>query len=593
MDSAGAQSFEFAGFRLDRGSRLLRDSAGEPVEISAKAFDALVYFLEHPRRLVERAELMAAVWPNTIVEENTLSRIIVLLRRALGEELIVTVKGRGYQFVADVRAISDAAADALEHVAAPARPEARVAGRGARVAGLVFAALVATGLGFVIVDQYLLGEDAARGDSPAPPEFDPILRYAEPPTHNERALDFYRSAREYEWYGKSTSTLASATQLYESAVEEDPEFALAWARLSIAHIEQYFFGLDPTEARRALSLEAAERARELQPDLAEAHMAFGWYNFHVREYETAIEVLEIARELGARDAELNWRIGMVFRDMGRWVQALTAFERAVEIDPKDVELRLSPAEAYVMLRDYDRAERYIDRTLELKPDLVQALNAKALIPLLRDGEVAAAKQAAARSAYPNAGSLWFVPPQYFGWHAALYERDYDAALAVLDPWDDDAWRAFLQYVPKAAAYAAAHELAGRADRARGYFEQARAQVEAALAGGPERPDLLIALGEALAGVGEVEAANAAARRAIENAERGGDHVTAPFPRLDAVLRVFVRTGDFDAALAELETYLSEPGIWSIEGLLPDPRLDPLRDDARFQALVAEHRRADP
>jgi len=125
-------------------------------------------------------------------------------------------------------------------------------------------------------------------------------------------------------------------------------------------------------------------------------------------------------------------------------------------------------------------------------------------------------------------------------------------------------------VPKAAAYAVAHELAGRPDRARGYFEQARAQVEA--------------------GLGEVEAADATARRAIELAENLGDHVAAPFPRLDAVLRVFVRTGNFDAALSELDTYLSEPGMWSIDGLLPDPRLDPLREDPRFQALVAEHRR---
>jgi hypothetical protein len=70
----------------------------------------------------------------------------------------------------------------------------------------------------------------------------------------------------------------------------------------------------------------------------------------------------------------------------------------------------------------------------------------------------------------------------------------------------------------------------------------------------------------------------------------GDRVAAPFPRLDAVLRVFVRTGAFEAALEQLERYLSEPGMWSIEGLLPDPRLDPIREDPRFRALVEQHRR---
>ena len=49
-------------------------------------------------------------------------------------------------------------------------------------------------------------------------------------------------------------------------------------------------------------------------------------------------------------------------------------------------------------------------------------------------------------------------------------------------------------------------------------------------------------------------------------------------------------GDYDAAIEELDAYLAAPGTWSIEGLLPDPRLDPIRDDPRFLALVEKYSR---
>ena len=56
------------------------------------------------------------------------------------------------------------------------------------------------------------------------------------------------------------------------------------------------------------------------------------------------------------------------------------------------------------------------------------------------------------------------------------------------------------------------------------------------------------------------------------------------------IRVFVAAEDYDAAFEAFEVYLAAPVFWSIEGLLPDPRLDPIRDDPRFQALVEKYKR---
>src|SRR5262252_1373670 len=106
-----APLLEFGPFRLDPVRRLLwRDS--ELIPLKSKAFQTLLVLLENQGRVMDKDELMKLVWPDAIVEENTLNKNISALRRALGESAgenryIVTVPGKGYSFVAGVREISN------------------------------------------------------------------------------------------------------------------------------------------------------------------------------------------------------------------------------------------------------------------------------------------------------------------------------------------------------------------------------------------------------------------------------------------------------------------------------------------------------
>lgn len=108
MPPATARRYRFATYRLDTRSRELREGDGAPVPLTAKAFDTLVFLIEHRDHVVSRDELLGAVWAGRVVEENTLTQAIAALRRALGTQggehrFIVTVPGRGYRFVADVQ----------------------------------------------------------------------------------------------------------------------------------------------------------------------------------------------------------------------------------------------------------------------------------------------------------------------------------------------------------------------------------------------------------------------------------------------------------------------------------------------------------
>ena len=128
--------YEFGDFQLDADRRLLLRRDGQIVPLKPKIFETLLYLVEHNGTVLEKDELMRAIWPNTVVEENNLSQNISALRRVLGEKpdehhYIVTVPGRGFRFVAAVsgRTDEDAREGGVEAVEAAARRTARSPGR--------------------------------------------------------------------------------------------------------------------------------------------------------------------------------------------------------------------------------------------------------------------------------------------------------------------------------------------------------------------------------------------------------------------------------------------------------------------------------
>ena len=102
-------AYRFGGFRLDPGKRRLTGPDG-PMQLSARAFDVLVHLVGNRERIVGKDELLNAVWPRSVVEDNNLSQAITAVRRALGDSrdaprFVATIAGRGYQFVCEVVAV--------------------------------------------------------------------------------------------------------------------------------------------------------------------------------------------------------------------------------------------------------------------------------------------------------------------------------------------------------------------------------------------------------------------------------------------------------------------------------------------------------
>src|SRR5262249_27681489 len=111
MNQPAKHYYEFGPFSLDTAERLLlRD--GEELSLTPKIFDLLLVLVENSGRILEKEELMKAIWPHAIVEETNLTRNISTLRKVLGESqdahpYIETIPWRGYRFVASVKEVTN------------------------------------------------------------------------------------------------------------------------------------------------------------------------------------------------------------------------------------------------------------------------------------------------------------------------------------------------------------------------------------------------------------------------------------------------------------------------------------------------------
>ena len=178
MDMQQAYGYQFADFKFEPAKRRLRGPDGAAIPLSGRAFDVLAHLVDNRDRVVGKDELINAVWPHSVVEDNNLNQAISTVRRALGDSrdtprFIVTVAGRGYQFVGDVKPLSENTGEPREAmVLQPAVPlqressdavvsgaekptpdlppvfpqEARASRRGV-IAGLVVATAAAAGAG--------------------------------------------------------------------------------------------------------------------------------------------------------------------------------------------------------------------------------------------------------------------------------------------------------------------------------------------------------------------------------------------------------------------------------------------------------------
>jgi TolB-like protein/class 3 adenylate cyclase/Flp pilus assembly protein TadD len=406
------------------------------------------------------------------------------------------------------------------------------------------------------------------------------------PTNNSEAYDAYLRGLVLE---TRTSTapdnLEKTVGFYERAVQLDPAFALAWARLSRANAFVYFGGLDKTIARRDATERALNTAQKLQPNSPETLLAQAYYQYWVlRDYDLAKATFDRVRELLPGRSDVPGALALIARRQGHWDESVAYWEQTLALDPRNTGALANAAGTYAMLRQFPAALKTYDRLLDIVPNDPDTLAAKARIYQAEGNLEQAGKFLTGVNAQtPSFNAFLTKMNQLF------LERHFDEALRLIhsrlteSPNVSDIERLFNPFF-----LVLAQENAGDIVGARATAQQMLRPLETLCQKDPDNPTFAQALSQIYAVLGQKDAAIKEAERAITLLSTVKDAVDGPGAEYNLAI-VEVLVGDKNGAIPRLQHLLQIPYNNCVTPALLrlHPLWDPLRGDPAFQKLCEE------
>src|SRR5438067_7622290 len=376
-----------------------------------------------------------------------------------------------------------------------------------------------------------------------------------------------------------------AAPLFEKAIKLDPNFALAFAGLSMVESCAYH-SFDPVPARREKARRTAEEALRLQPDLPEAHLALGFsYYYGDRDYQRALTEFESAKRGLPNEAEAYMAIGAIQRRQGKWIESTENLEKAAALDPKNVGILCKLGYSYMAQRNFEAADKIFDRAIVAEPQSLQAAGMKAAVAVQSTGDLSAVEKQFS-SVPPEADPAGLITWIRVG--ILTLERKFPEALQVAQQFPGETLAtATTAPCPKAFLEGMLYRCQGDNEKARIAYEHARAVAERLVREAPQDSARHGQLGVVLAALGQKEEAINEGKRAVELLPESQDAFDGP-QGTASLAQIYAWTGEFDEAFRLLDHLLDVPNGLTVTILKLEPMWDPLRKDPRFQALIDKY-----
>ncbi|HKQ52548.1 MAG TPA: tetratricopeptide repeat protein [Pyrinomonadaceae bacterium] len=360
LSKYGGRSYKFGPFQFEPAEhRLLRD--GVPVPLPPKVLDTLLVLIEHNGRVVRKEELIAAVWPDSFVDDNSLTQNISLLRKALAAGV-----GREPQAVGRALGVEAVLDGTIQRSGETVRVTVKLINvRDGR-------ALWAENFDERFTDIFSLQDSVSQRVADAlalrvSPEEQQLL--AQHSTEDTEAFQLYTTGL-FFWNQRTEEGLTRAADYFQRAVDRDPLYARAYAGLADSHSLMAYYGYGHATSDEAFARAdlLAQKALALDATLAEAYTTLALIRVeHEGDFGKAEPLYRRAIELNPNYSTAHVRYGWLLLFKGELENAQREAGRAQELDPVSPFTNVALGQMLYFQRDYDGAIRYSLRGLELGP----------------------------------------------------------------------------------------------------------------------------------------------------------------------------------------------------------------------------------
>jgi len=363
-----------------------------------------------------------------------------------------------------------------------------------------------------------------------------------------------------------------AIYYFTEAIKEDPEMAVAYANRAKARLwgmrEGYFDQRVLADCETDIS-----KAFELDPDLPEAHVAMGFYQFYGNdEYKLAAVSFEKAVDLAPDNPEYLFYLSIIWRRLGNWDRVQTLTDGVFEANPRNAVFQTNLGLSYLYLRNYARSVECQDRAIDLIPNwLPPHLNK--INALMWEGRISEARKAVreaqrltGKKFYRDAALLDLYEGQYMG---AVENIEKAREIEFSDNYDSEGD----VYLMKAEI----HRKAGHEKPANEYYEKAQDYFQNLVLFDPDNYRAYSQLGLACAGEDMFEEAIEHGRKALHLIAMEDDAITYPYIHYH-MIRIYALARQDASASSMIREHLNIPSPFSFEFLKLDPDLRHLLED---------------
>ena len=402
------------------------------------------------------------------------------------------------------------------------------------------------------------------------------MNYLSANVESQKALSYFFSGNQFIDSLNLASNFSTAITMYDKAIRNDPGFALAYAKRSIARSWGLHTGqLDESHIEKCKA--DADSAFELDKNLADAQVALGFYYYYCTEdYQKAIDHFRTASEMDPGNYQPEFYMAMVYRKTGDWKQSQDLIKKAIEKEPQDALALINIGSSFTYMHSYDTAVTFYRKAIDAMPGWSGPYTSLIEVLILKDGNTIEARKVL-DTVIARTGER----QQTYKILLNIYEGKYRDALKELQSSsDEDFGSEGLKYLTAGLLYRLVNDQA----TASMYYDSALIVYKQKIIENPNDCYAYSCSGLAYAGSGNVTDALIAGKTAVELAS--DDAIT----KSDLIInlgKIYVLTGDFVNATRQVDFLLNNPSAFSLNLMKVDPEWKKLTETPEFKETTGK------